>query len=404
MKRAEDEPLDPELRDALGALREEQHALTPPADVEDRVMRAWDDARRVTSRLRDGFRRGLLATAAAGLLAATLGYWWTRDANEPSTAPAMQPVVTAPWPSDETLAWLGGDPASLQVVRIRVTSMALAEHGYAVSDPDGDGLVDVEMVVGTDGIAQTVRLSPATALRGVGVSRRGPMVRQILACVAVSVACGSVLRAQREMPPPPPPIDILGVEPLDFEVVAGLPFTAEAVTEMTQELRDGNRIEQRSTTTIARDGRGRVRREQPLPLLGPVMLDSDVRMITISDPQERTVYLLDPRRRTVSKSTASAGAAAAARRRRARRAASASAPDRVGAAGRAADPRGPRGRHSADADHSIGRLRQRRTDQCDHRAMGIARAEDRPRVPAERPAPGRRRLPRRPSRARRAGG
>jgi hypothetical protein len=135
------------------------------------------------------------------------------------------------------------------------------------------------------------------------------MVRQILTCVAVFVACSGVLQAQRGMPPPPgvPPIDILGVAPLDFEVVTGVPFTAEAITEMTQELRDGNRIEQRATTTIARDGRGRVRREQALPMLGPVMLDSDVRMITISDPLERTVYLLDPRRRTVSKSTFPAG-------------------------------------------------------------------------------------------------
>ena len=133
------------------------------------------------------------------------------------------------------------------------------------------------------------------------------MVRQILACVGVLIAFGHPLRAQREMRPPRPPIDILGVEPLDFEVVAGLPFTAEAVTEMTQELRDGNRIEQRSTTTIARDGRGRVRREQQLPMLGPVMLDSDVRMVTISDPIERTIYLLDPRRRTVSKSPRPAG-------------------------------------------------------------------------------------------------
>ena len=133
------------------------------------------------------------------------------------------------------------------------------------------------------------------------------MVHQSLACVVVLVALGSVLRAQRDMPPPPPPIDILGVEPLDFEVVTGLPFTAEAVTEMTQELRDGNRIEQRSTTTIARDGRGRVRREQALPPIGPMVLDPDVRIITISDPRERMVYLLDPRRRTVSKSTAPAG-------------------------------------------------------------------------------------------------
>ena len=130
------------------------------------------------------------------------------------------------------------------------------------------------------------------------------MVRQMLVCVAVIAASSNALRAQREMPPP---IDILGVEPLDFEVVTGAPFSAQAVTEMTQELRDGNRIEQRSTATIARDGRGRVRREQGLPLLGPIVLDSEVRMITISDPHERTVYLLDPRRRTVSKSVVPTG-------------------------------------------------------------------------------------------------
>lgn len=164
MKRVENGPLDPELRDAFRELTQEQRALAAPTELEERVMRAWDDAHRATSRPGAGFGRGLLATAAAGLLAAALGYWWTSGARGPSAVPAVPPAVTAPWPSDETLAWLGADPASLQVVRIRVASTALARHGYAVSDPDGDGLVDVEMIVGTDGIAQTVRLSPATAL------------------------------------------------------------------------------------------------------------------------------------------------------------------------------------------------------------------------------------------------
>jgi hypothetical protein len=160
MKRAENGPLDPELSDALRALTEEQRALDAPAEVEARVMRAWDDAHRATSR---GFGRGLLATAAAGLLAAALGYWWTSSAREPSAAPPRPSVASAAWPSGDTLAWLGADPSSLQVVRIRVPSTALARHGYAVSDPDGDGFVDVEMVVGTEGIAHTVRLRPAMA-------------------------------------------------------------------------------------------------------------------------------------------------------------------------------------------------------------------------------------------------
>ena len=73
---------------------------------------------------------------------------------------------------------------------------------------------------------------------------------RVLACWILLVAFGGVLSAQRGLPP----IDIIGVEPMEFgEVVRGAPFSAEATTEMTQELRDGNRIEQRSTVTIARD-------------------------------------------------------------------------------------------------------------------------------------------------------
>ena len=108
------------------------------------------------------------------------------------------------------------------------------------------------------------------------------MNRRVVACWILFVAFGGVLTAQRGFPP----IDIMGVEPLEFgEVVRGAPFSAEATTEMIQELRDGNRIEQRSTVTIARDGTGRIRREQALPPIGPVVPDPEVRMITISDPQ-----------------------------------------------------------------------------------------------------------------------
>jgi hypothetical protein len=131
------------------------------------------------------------------------------------------------------------------------------------------------------------------------------MNRRFLACWLLVVASGGgVLSAQRGFPP----IDIMRVEPLEFgEVVRGAPFSAEATTELIQELRDGNRIEQRSTVSIARDSTGRTRREQSLPPIGPVVLDPDVRMITISDPRQQTLYLIDPQRRTVSRSTVPAG-------------------------------------------------------------------------------------------------
>ena len=131
------------------------------------------------------------------------------------------------------------------------------------------------------------------------------MNRRFLACWLLVVASGGgVLSAQRGFPP----IDIMGVEPLEFgEVVRGAPFSAEATTELIQELRDGNRIEQRSTVNIVRDSAGRTRREQSLPPIGPVVLDPEVRMITISDPRQQTLYLIDPQRRTVSRSTVPTG-------------------------------------------------------------------------------------------------
>ncbi|HKE84926.1 MAG TPA: hypothetical protein VKB50_14290 [Vicinamibacterales bacterium] len=52
--------------------------------------------------------------------------------------------------------------------------------------------------------------------------------------------------------------------------ITGAPFTADAATEFTQTLSDGNRIEQRFSTSIARDTKGRTRREQQMALVGPL--------------------------------------------------------------------------------------------------------------------------------------
>jgi hypothetical protein len=95
----------------------------------------------------------------------------------------------------------------------------------------------------------------------------------------------------------------LVVEPLEIaEPVENAPYSAEIVNEMTQELPDGNHIERRTTGTVARDRRGRVRREQPLVAIGPVVPDSETRMITISDPATRVHYSLDPVRRIAIRS------------------------------------------------------------------------------------------------------
>src|SRR5688572_15477740 len=53
--------------------------------------------------------------------------------------------------------------------------------------------------------------------------------------------------------------------------VTGAPYSAEAVTEMTQTLADGNRIVRSVSASVARDSEGRTRREQVLAAFGPWM-------------------------------------------------------------------------------------------------------------------------------------
>jgi len=66
-------------------------------------------------------------------------------------------------------------------------------------------------------------------------------------------------------------VHVLDMEPLEkVPAITGAPSTADATTEFTQMLADGNRIERRYSTTIARDSQGRTRREQQMALVGPL--------------------------------------------------------------------------------------------------------------------------------------
>jgi hypothetical protein len=51
-------------------------------------------------------------------------------------------------------------------------------------------------------------------------------------------------------------------------LVKGAPYSAQAITETTQILSDGNRIVNSSTAAVYRDGEGRTRREQTLKAIG----------------------------------------------------------------------------------------------------------------------------------------
>ena len=85
-------------------------------------------------------------------------------------------------------------------------------------------------------------------------------------------------------------------------LVKGAPYSAQAVTESTQTLTDGNRIVTRSTAGVYRDSEGRTRREQTLKSIGPYASGGQQpHTIFINDPVAGTSYTLDPAGQTARK-------------------------------------------------------------------------------------------------------
>jgi len=83
--------------------------------------------------------------------------------------------------------------------------------------------------------------------------------------------------------------------------VKGAPYSAEAVTETTQVLADGNRIARKNTSLVYRDGEGRTRREQTIDAVGPWTAGQPHQTIMIHDPVAGVNYILDPSTRTARK-------------------------------------------------------------------------------------------------------
>ena len=92
------------------------------------------------------------------------------------------------------------------------------------------------------------------------------------------------------------PVDV-GYRPLEHKGEPQ-PFSADAETEFTQVLGDGNRIERRYSSMVARDNQGRTRREEEIALVGPLTVDGpSPRLVTIVDPVAGQSYTLDDKQR-----------------------------------------------------------------------------------------------------------
>ncbi len=101
----------------------------------------------------------------------------------------------------------------------------------------------------------------------------------------------------------PMTMDFIGAE-MSFgdKTVKGAPYSADAITETTQTLADGNRITRKTTASLYRDSQGRTRREESLAAIGPWAAAGDPpKHIFISDPVADVSYMLDPQTHTANK-------------------------------------------------------------------------------------------------------
>jgi len=140
--------------------------------------------------------------------------------------------------------------------------------------------------------------SGAVTVTGVAVAPQSPTP-------ATGVSTFTFATPQGAPPPPPPGVNTFTFMNSEFmydgKPIKGAPYTAQAITEMTQTLVDGNRIVNRSTATLYRDSEGRTRREQTLKSIGNMATGEPLQSIMISDPVAGVSYTLDPANKTARK-------------------------------------------------------------------------------------------------------
>lgn len=113
----------------------------------------------------------------------------------------------------------------------------------------------------------------------------------VLLCVAALTATAP---AQQTVAPSKVTAEVIASS--STTLVKGAPFSAEAISESTQVLADGNKISRAFTVRLYRDSEGRFRRETMTASSGSV---NARQTISIFDPVANYRYLIEPDKKTV---------------------------------------------------------------------------------------------------------
>jgi hypothetical protein len=197
------------LERSLRALAEEDCRLRAPSHVRAAVMHTWDVVRPFVPSQRRRRRRSVALLAIGSMAAGVVII--VMMSRAPSERSRFEPVVARaaeerrvvanvpsadrdrpvevwkaeplaqrrprrPPPRGATTALryepgivLISDPildaSAMSIVRVRVPRTALVPLGLQVVEPDDNGAVDLEMLVGEDGVARTIRRAVPVAIR-----------------------------------------------------------------------------------------------------------------------------------------------------------------------------------------------------------------------------------------------
>ena len=90
---------------------------------------------------------------------------------------------------------------------------------------------------------------------------------------------------------------------MELKLVKGKPYSADIVSEHVQTLGDGNRISQKSSSSVARDSEGRTRQVAAVQAFGPFaeIIKDLPKTIMIFDPVAGANYALNPNEKTATK-------------------------------------------------------------------------------------------------------
>jgi hypothetical protein len=149
------------LQQSLRALAQDEAQV--PAHVDAAVMAAWDASRPGQAPAASRLWVPWAAACAAIVMTAVLLTW--RPANPGASSRTAGPA--APLIQQELVLVPEFDRAGpLMLMRVRMTRREFSRLGVPISNPNGDGLVDVEVLVGEDGVARSIRRAVPVAWSG----------------------------------------------------------------------------------------------------------------------------------------------------------------------------------------------------------------------------------------------